>query len=79
MVLTKKELTEGTHVQLETTIKSSVKETEMVINQSVQNQFLLKTDVAFLSTGSVQKKMRQLVDKKELGNIIGVTHKSFGS
>jgi hypothetical protein len=51
----------------------------MVINQSVQNQFLLKTDVAFLSTGSVQKKMRQLVDKKELGNIIRVTHKSFGS
>ncbi|GAA4439441.1 Gfo/Idh/MocA family oxidoreductase [Pontibacter saemangeumensis] len=66
--LGRKALAEGKHVLLEKPMTSSVEEAELLINLAEQKGVLLMVDHTFLYTGAV-KKMRQLVDSQELGNI----------
>lgn len=66
--LAKRALNEGKHVLLEKPMTSSVEEAEILINLAQQKDLLLMVDHTFLYTGAVQK-MKQLVDKKELGII----------
>lgn len=61
-------LMEGKHVLLEKPMTASVKEAETLINLAEQKGLLLMVDHTFLYTGAVQK-MRQLIDRKELGKI----------
>ncbi|QYA25181.1 Gfo/Idh/MocA family oxidoreductase [Gramella sp. MT6] len=66
--LAKKALMQGKHVLLEKPMTASVKEAEILMNIAEQKGLLLMVDHTFLYTGAVQK-MRELIDRNELGNI----------
>lgn len=66
--LARKALTEGKHVLIEKPMTSSAEEAEMLLNLAAQKNLLLMVDHTFLYTGAVQK-MKQLIQKQELGNI----------
>lgn len=66
--LAKKALSGGKHVLLEKPMTSSVEEAEYLMNLAYQKNLLLMVDHTFLYTGAVQK-MKQLMEKKELGSI----------
>lgn len=66
--LAKKALLQGKHVLVEKPMTASVEEAETLINIAEQKGLLLMVDHTFLYTGAVQK-MRQLINKNELGNI----------
>ncbi|MGV3502895.1 MAG: Gfo/Idh/MocA family protein [Adhaeribacter sp.] len=66
--LASKALAAGKHVLLEKPMASSVAEAEALLNLAQEKQLLLMVDHTFLYTGAVRK-MRQLVDSNELGNV----------
>src|SRR3954471_24938498 len=66
--IAKKALLQGKHVLIEKPMASSVQEAEILIELAEQKNLLLMVDHTFLYTGAVEK-MKQLVERKELGNI----------
>ena len=66
--LARRALLQGKHVLVEKPMTASVEEAEILINIAEKHGLLLMVDHTFLYTGAVQK-MRQLINKKELGNI----------
>ncbi|PTX45324.1 putative dehydrogenase [Christiangramia gaetbulicola] len=66
--LAKKALNAGKHVLLEKPMAASAAEAEILINLAEKKGLLLMVDHTFLYTGAVQK-MRQLIDRHELGSI----------
>ena len=66
--LARRALLQGKHVLVEKPMTASVEEAEILINLAEKHGLLLMVDHTFLYTGAVQK-MRQLINKNELGNI----------
>lgn len=66
--LARKALSQGKHVLLEKPMTASAEEAEILMNLACQKNLLLMVDHTFLYTGAVQK-MKQLIEKQELGQI----------
>lgn len=66
--LARKALSQGKHVLLEKPMTASAEEAEILMNLACQKNLLLMVDHTFLYTGAVQK-MKQLMEKQELGQI----------
>lgn len=61
-------LESGKHVLLEKPMTSSVQESEVLIELAIARKLILMVDHTFLYTGAVRK-MKELVDNNELGNL----------